>query len=80
MCSLMLIIPFVVYPMTSNNTNTEWTVVFILFATLLICCGVYFAIRGSGEAASFTGTPSRERQQEMKPVVQQPEQTNEQQN
>lgn len=73
MCLLMIIIPFIVYPMVSNNTHDEWSVVFILFAILLVCCGVYFALRGSGEAAHFTGVPNRERQQELKPVVEQPE-------
>jgi hypothetical protein len=63
---------FLVYPLTSNNTHAEWSVVFMLWATLIICCGVWFAIRGSGEAAGFTGAPTWDRQQEMKTVNPEP--------
>jgi hypothetical protein len=67
----MLIIPFIVYPLTSsNNIHEEWAVVFFLLAALIISCGVYFAARGSGEAATFTGVVSKERQREMTPVIQ----------
>ncbi|KAI6182428.1 MFS domain-containing protein [Aphelenchoides bicaudatus] len=72
MAILMLIIPFLVYPLTANNTDAEWSVVFMLWATLIICCGVWFAVRGSGQPAGFTGSPAWNRQQELQPVNIQP--------
>jgi TRAP-type uncharacterized transport system fused permease subunit len=70
MCVTILVIPFLVYPLTENNTHAEWTVVFILWALLIICCGIYFALRGSGDPGGFTGTLKYDQQhpQEMQPM------------
>lgn len=47
----------------------------MLLSAIIFSTGAYFAIRGSGKAGSFIESPSWTRQQEMKPVVTQPEET-----
>ncbi|KAI6233056.1 MFS domain-containing protein [Aphelenchoides fujianensis] len=73
MCLLILLNPLLVYSIissgeTEHGTFSEWAIVFILYATLLLVTGLIFGVRGSGEAAGFTEPLGSQQLNELQPV------------
>ncbi|MFH4978875.1 hypothetical protein AB6A40_005584 [Gnathostoma spinigerum] len=54
MCLAMLTVPPIVFALTPEGTSSEWMVVFLIHAVLLLLCNSVFCFFGQGEAALFT--------------------------
>ncbi|EFO86349.1 hypothetical protein CRE_02240 [Caenorhabditis remanei] len=50
----MLIVPFFVNALTHNNTQEEWKYVFLITASVMFICNIFFFIFVKGEACEWT--------------------------
>uniref|UniRef100_A0AC35G3E8 Major facilitator superfamily (MFS) profile domain-containing protein n=1 Tax=Panagrolaimus sp. PS1159 TaxID=55785 RepID=A0AC35G3E8_9BILA len=50
----LLLVPFIIYAIAPNNSASEWSTIFYIFAGTLIITNIIFIALGSGEPAAFT--------------------------
>uniref|UniRef100_A0A914YV70 MFS transporter n=1 Tax=Panagrolaimus superbus TaxID=310955 RepID=A0A914YV70_9BILA len=71
----LLLVPFIIYAIAPNNTASEWSIIFYIFAATLIITNIIFVALGSGEPAAFTGNLLPENDlvanngEQMKPII-----------